>query len=87
MVSTRGPSAYQPNALPLGQTGSRVQTPGPSGLYTRDRKRFEDPPGQADSKLLKSVLPDRFQASGDMDMDMDMDMAVDTVIQESSGML
>ena len=23
MVSNRGPSAYQPNALPLGQTGSR----------------------------------------------------------------
>ena len=24
MVSNRGPSAYQPNALPLGQTGSHV---------------------------------------------------------------
>ena len=24
MVSNRGPSAYQPNALPLGQTGSRM---------------------------------------------------------------
>ena len=24
-VSNRGPSAYQPNALPLGQTGSRVE--------------------------------------------------------------
>ena len=23
-VSNRGPSAYQPNALPLGQTGSRI---------------------------------------------------------------
>ena len=26
MVSNRGPSAYQPNALPLGQTGSRDST-------------------------------------------------------------
>ena len=26
-VSNRGPSAYQPNALPLGQTGSQVQYP------------------------------------------------------------
>ena len=24
MVSNRGPSAYQPTALPLGQTGSRI---------------------------------------------------------------
>ena len=24
-VSSRGPSAYQPNALPLGQTGSRIE--------------------------------------------------------------
>ena len=57
--------------------------PGPSGLYTRDRNRFQDPPGQTDLKLLKSLLPDRFQASGDMDMN----MAVDTVIEESSAML
>ena len=26
-VSNRGPSAYQPTALPLGQTGSRFSTP------------------------------------------------------------
>ena len=26
-LSNRGPSAYQPNALPLGQTGSQVQLP------------------------------------------------------------
>ena len=27
-VSNRGPSAYQPNALPLGQTGSRIYVTG-----------------------------------------------------------
>ena len=26
MVSNRGPSAYQPNALPLGQTGSQIRS-------------------------------------------------------------
>ena len=28
-VSNRGPSAYQPNALPLGQTGSQTKFRGP----------------------------------------------------------
>ena len=32
--SNRGPSAYQPSALPLGQTGSRMQWPWPRCLLT-----------------------------------------------------
>ena len=31
-VSNRGPSAYLPNALPLGQTGSRVNTVSKHGV-------------------------------------------------------
>ena len=32
-VSNRGPSAYQPNALPLGQTGSPVWLPVQFGVF------------------------------------------------------
>ncbi len=32
-VSNRGPSAYQPNALPLGQTGSQLLTAIVQSLY------------------------------------------------------
>jgi len=36
-VSNRGPSAYQPNALPLSQTGSRKHVlVGPTYLYSVD---------------------------------------------------
>ena len=33
-VSNRGPSAYQPNALPLGQTGSQVNDDDDDRFYT-----------------------------------------------------
>ena len=33
MVSNRGPSAYQPNALPLGQTGARRFQPNYRRIY------------------------------------------------------
>ena len=33
-VSNRGPSAYQPNALPLGQTGSQFFCTGPTSFYS-----------------------------------------------------
>ena len=32
-VSNRGPSAYQPNALPLGQTSSQVVATGPDQRF------------------------------------------------------
>ena len=35
-VSNRGPSAYQPNALPLGQTGSLEQVDEQKALNTDD---------------------------------------------------
>ena len=34
--SNRGPSAYQPNALPLGQTGSRERMPSFFSYIARD---------------------------------------------------
>ena len=39
MVSNRGPSAYQPNALPLGQTGSQGGRERPNFLLWRGRDR------------------------------------------------
>ena len=39
-VSNRGPSAYQPNALPLGQTGSRRQMLVEVLLYVHRNRRF-----------------------------------------------
>ena len=38
-VSNRGPSAYQPNALPLGQTGSRFTPIQPVRLYQGDDRQ------------------------------------------------
>ena len=34
--SNRGPSAYEPNALPLGQTGSHTRDTTVMDLYTHD---------------------------------------------------
>ena len=61
-VSNRSPPAYQPNALPLGQTGSQGRRPGTGAFYCR--AGLFTPPGTQWWRQ-KLTQKDRSVASGE----------------------
>ena len=52
-VSNRGSSAYQPNALPLGQTGSHSRRMAAIRFYLLSRRQFSTPPKSSRARTDK----------------------------------